>query len=80
MPFSFPTSELNGLKSEAGTVERTSEQMRIITFSPVLATLIIRNMTRENQGCSRRVSNAPIYCASVVKLLAVTILKVKSIS
>ena len=44
-------------------------------FSPVFAALNIRNITRENQDCSRS-SNAPIFCASVVKLIAVTIVKV----
>ena len=38
-------------------------------FFPVLAALNIRNMTRENQGCSRRRrSDVPKCCASVVKL------------
>ena len=54
MHVSFPASELNGLKSEAGTVETISEQRRISTFPPVLAALNIRNMTREYQDCSRR--------------------------
>ena len=80
MHVSVPASELNGLKSEAGTVETISEQRRISTFSPVLAALNIRNRIRENQDCSRRISSASICCASVVKLNAVTILKVKTIN
>ena len=50
------------------------------TFSPVLAVLNIRNMTRENQDCSKRSSDAPKCYACVVKPFAVTIVKVKSIS
>ena len=46
-------------------------------FFPVLAAL---NMTRENQDCSRRSSDAPKCNACVVKPIAVTIVKVKSIS
>ena len=42
--------------------------------------LNIRNMTRENQDCSRRSSDAPKCYACVVKPIAVTIVKVKSIS
>ena len=49
-------------------------------FFPVLAVLNIRNMTRENQDCSRRSSDAPKCYAYVVKPIAVTIVKVKSIS
>ena len=41
------------MKNEARTVETTSEQMRKKNFFPVLAALNIRNMTRENQDCSR---------------------------
>ena len=44
---------------------------------PVLAVLNIRNMTRENQDCSRRSSNAPKCYGCVVKPIAVTILKVE---
>ena len=50
------------------------------TFFPVLAVLNIINMTRENQDCSRRSSDAPKCYACVVKPIAVTIVKVKSIS
>ena len=78
VPLFFPASELNGLKGEARTVETISEQMRITSFPAVLATLNIRNLTRENQDCSRKLSNAPIYCVSVVKLNAVTIVEVKT--
>ena len=49
-------------------------------FFPVLAVLNIRNMTRENQDFSRRSSDAPKCYACVVKPIAVTIVKVKSIS
>ena len=80
MHVSFPASELNGLKSEAGTVETISEQRRISTFSPVLAALNIRNRIRENQDCSRRSSNASICCSSVVKLNAALIVKIKSMN
>ena len=50
------------------------------TSSTVLAALNIRNMTRENQYCSRRSSDAPTCYACVVKPIAVTIVKNKSIS
>ena len=80
MHVSFPASELNGLKTEAGTTETISEQMRKTTFPPVIAALNVKNMTRENQDRSRRSSNAPICCASVVKFIAVTIVKVKIIT
>ena len=81
MIVSFPASEQNGLKSEARTVETTSEQMqKKTTFFPVLAVLNIRNMTRENQDCSMRGSDAPQCYACVVNPNAVTIVKVKSIS
>ena len=50
------------------------------TLFPVLAVLNIRNMTRENQDCSRRSSDAPKCYACVVKPIAVTIVKVKRIS
>ena len=49
-------------------------------FFPVLTVLNIRNMTRENQDCSRRSSDAPKFNACVVKPNVVTIVKVKSIS
>ena len=49
-------------------------------FYPLLAVLNIRNMTRENQDCSRRRSDAPKCYACVVKHIAVTIVKVKSIN
>ena len=38
-------------------------------FFPVLVAPNIRNMTRENQDCSRRSSDAPNFYACVVKLL-----------
>ena len=38
------------------------------------------NMTRENQDCLRKSSDAPKCCACVVEFIAVTIVKVKSIS
>ena len=50
------------------------------TFLPVFAVLNIRNMTRENQDCSRRISDAPKCYACLVKPIAATIVKVKSIS
>ena len=50
------------------------------TFFPVLAVLNIRNMTIENPDCSRRSSDAPKCYACVVKTIAVTVVKVKSIS
>ena len=49
-------------------------------FSPVLAALNIRNLTRKNQDCSMRSSDAPKCCLSVVKRIAAAIVKVKSIS
>ena len=49
-------------------------------FFPVLAILNIRNMTTENQDCSRRSSDTAKCIAGVVKPIAVTIVKVKSIS
>ena len=49
-------------------------------FFPVLAVLNIIKMTRENQDCSRRSSDAPNCYACVVKPIAVTIVKVKIIS
>ena len=49
-------------------------------FFPVLAVPNIKNMTRENQDCSRRSSDAPKCYACVVKPIAVTIVKVKSIN
>ena len=49
-------------------------------LSPVLVALNIRNMTRENQDCSRRSSDAPKCYACVVKPIAVMIVKVKIIS
>ena len=36
-------------------------------------------MTKKNQDCSRRSLVAPKYCVCVVKIIAVTIVKVKSI-
>ena len=60
-------------------METISEQRLETTISPVLIALNIRNMTRENQDCSRRSSDAPKCYASVVKLVAVMIVKVKSI-
>ena len=51
-----------------------------IKFSSVLTFLNIRNMTKENQDYSRRNSDASKYCACVVKLIAVTIAKIKCIS
>ena len=80
MIVSFPASEQNGLKGEARTVETISEQMQKTTFFPVLAVLNIRNKTRKNQDCSRMSSDAPKCYACVVKPIAVTIVKVKSIS
>ena len=59
--------------------ERRSKDCRD-DFRAVLAVLNIRNMTRENQDCSRRSSDAPKCYACVVKPIAVTIVKVKSIS
>ena len=50
------------------------------TFFPVLAVLNIRNITRENQDCSRRSSDAPKSYACVVEPKVVTIVKIKSIS
>ena len=67
--------------NEARTVETTSEQMqKKNNFFSVLAVLNIRHMTRENQDYSRRSSDAPKSYACVVKPIAVTIVKVKSIS
>ena len=80
MIVSFPASEQNKLKGEARTVETTSEQMQKTTCFHVLAVLNIKNMTRENQDCSRRSSEAPKGYACVVKPIAVTIVKVKTIS
>ena len=37
------------------------------------------NMTRENQDCLRKSSDAPKCCACVVKFIDVTIIKVRSI-
>ena len=66
-------------ENEAKIVETTSEQMRK-TFFPVLAAVKISNISRENQDCSRRSSDAPKCCAFLVKHFAVTMVKVKSIS
>ena len=49
-------------------------------FSTVLAALNIRNMTRENQYCSRRRSDDPTCYACVVKPIALMIVKNKSIN
>ena len=73
MNVSFPAREQNGIKSETRTIETILEQMRKTIFSNVLAALNVRNMTRENQDCSRRSSDAPKCCAYVEKLIAVTI-------
>ena len=80
MNVTFSASEQNGLKSKARTVETISEQMQKKNFSPILAALYIRNMTRENQDCSKRCSDAPKCYTCVVNSNAVTVVKVKNIS
>ena len=49
-------------------------------FFPVLAALNIRNISRQNQDCSNRSSDVTKCCVYVVKLIAVTIVKVGKIS
>ena len=49
-------------------------------FSPALAALNIRKTKRENQECSRGSSNVLKFCACGVKIVAVTIVKVKSLA
>ena len=76
----YPSQQARRLKkSKTRTVETILEQIRKITFSHVLAALNIGNMTRENQVCSWRSSDALKCCACVAKRIAVTIVKVKSI-
>ena len=80
MNVSSSASQQNGLKCKARTVATISEQMEKITSSTVLAALNNRSMTRENQYCSKRSSDAPTCYACVVKPIAVMIVKNKSIS
>ena len=49
-------------------------------FSPILAALNLRNMTRENHNYSRRSSELSKCHACVVKPIAVTLVKVKIVS
>ena len=76
----FPANEQNGKKNETRNVETILEQMQKNNFSHILATLNIRNMTREYQDCSRRRSCAPKCYGCEVNFFAVAIVKVKSIS
>ena len=80
--------ECNLLSKRAERIEKQSKDCRDDFrayakkkhFSPILDALYIRNMTRENQDCSKRSSDAPKCYTCVVNSNAVTVVKVKNIS
>ena len=67
-------------KAKQGLSRRFQSRCKTNFFPRTCCSLNIRNMTRENQDCSRKSSDAPKCYACVVKPIAVTIVKFKSIS